>query len=427
MILPVASTSGTDMPPMSWEGIDHALNRARGEGERVSTGLADLEEHISHRMLQEGDLHGLTLRRWRKARGRIRSLRAVHASYRRVVEQAERLRAEETGTRVQAELTGLMNGRSVHVGADAPPGAAHGPSPAEHMTPEQAVARMRRDFEAAAEVVSAADAAWDTLQPRLAELEGLWREIGTLCDLIGIPYADHDALRVELVQVDTLVRSDPLSLFSGTRVETARLDRLRAELDRTRGELRDALRLRDFYTETVERVSLSVADVEASVRRARELRRRVLAKILSPAPPEVPDAGPGLRDSLAAMEGLREAGRWYEMGVRLGGLVAAVQEAADRVRDCEAALTGLLERRAELRGRLAAYRREAARNGRAEDPELVRLHAGVHWELWTAPCDLRAATAALDAYRRAVRAPAGEHTGTRGGAEGRGGGTEAEG
>src|SRR5690606_40577549 len=54
-----------------------------------------------------------------------------------------------------------------------------------------------------------------------------------------------------------------------------------------------------------------------------------------------------------------------------------------------------------------AYRMKAVRLGRAEDPEAAPLLRAAHDLLWTAPCDLAAAEAALAAYQRAVVAAPG--------------------
>ncbi len=64
--------------------------------------------------------------------------------------------------------------------------------------------------------------------------------------------------------------------------------------------------------------------------------------------------------------------------------------------------TGLLARRAELRGRLEAYRAKAVARGLAEDARLAGLFAQAHDLLYTAPCDLRAATRAVHAYQTSL-------------------------
>src|SRR5262249_54872868 len=64
----------------------------------------------------------------------------------------------------------------------------------------------------------------------------------------------------------------------------------------------------------------------------------------------------------------------------------------------------LLGRRDELRGLLDAYRAKAARLGAAEDTELAARYRQASDLLWTAPCDLAAATAAVTHYQQAILA-----------------------
>jgi hypothetical protein len=72
-----------------------------------------------------------------------------------------------------------------------------------------------------------------------------------------------------------------------------------------------------------------------------------------------------------------------------------------------AAATDALDKREELRGLLRAYKAKAARLGAAEDPDLAARHDEAHGLLWTAPCDLAAAEAAVLAYQRAILATEG--------------------
>src|SRR5436190_922071 len=68
------------------------------------------------------------------------------------------------------------------------------------------------------------------------------------------------------------------------------------------------------------------------------------------------------------------------------------------------AATALLGRRDELRGLLDAYQAKAARLGAAEDIELAAHYRQASDLLWTAPCDLAAATAAVTRYQQAILA-----------------------
>ncbi|MFD3685287.1 hypothetical protein ACFWTE_10765 [Nocardiopsis sp. NPDC058631] len=390
---------------MSWEGIDHELNRVRGEADRITLNLADLDGHVGHQLLKGAALEGRTRERWEYADGHIHSLWTVYNAFHLVVDRVARLREAGGGAAEQAALTALLNGPSVVLPAGEVPlnkrGLLHADE--EPVTLADAVARMSAAYEEATEVISAAETAWDALHPRLGELDAMWYEIGTLSDMIELGEDEHEALRSDLAAVGTTVRNDPLSLVENGRVDTSSLERLRLVLERVRGELRDALRMRDSYTESVERLSSAIDDVEEATARTRGLRAQVVAKVSSPAAVEVPDPVPSLRAGIGDMDSLRAKGLWRELGARLGELQRAVHEAVDDARDREGNLTGLLERRAELRGRLDAYRARAVRLELAENEHLSELHGRAHWELWRAPCDLRAATVALSAYLRALQ------------------------
>ncbi|MBR8744348.1 hypothetical protein [Nocardiopsis sp. MG754419] len=389
---------------MSWEGIDHALNRVRGEADRISLHLVGLDRHGAYRLLCGADLSGRTRRRWEVADSHVHRLWRVHAAFAAVVARAGRLR-ETGGVDPQSELTHLLMGACLVLPLDETPPHEHGllDHDTEVIDLAEATARMTADYEAITEVVSAVETAWDALHPRLGELETMWQEVGTLSDMVEAPEDEHEDLRAELERVGETVRRDPLALVTDGGVDTSAMDRLREVLDRTRGELRDALRMRDSYEESVGRLGSAIDDVEQGILRAHALRTRVLTKISSPVAIDVPDPVPGLRAAVAEMDDLRARRRWRALGARLGRLQHAVHEAADDARERERDLDGMLRRRAELRGRLDAFRARAVRLGLAEHERLVEPHGRAHWELWNAPCDLRAATIALSDYQRTLQ------------------------
>jgi hypothetical protein len=86
----------------------------------------------------------------------------------------------------------------------------------------------------------------------------------------------------------------------------------------------------------------------------------------------------------------------------LRGLRRRIEVSRQRVRRDEELATGLLDRRAELKGRLKVYQAKAERLGLAGDPELEssgRIAAGL---LSRRPCDLRAVTRAVADYQQMV-------------------------
>jgi hypothetical protein len=67
-----------------------------------------------------------------------------------------------------------------------------------------------------------------------------------------------------------------------------------------------------------------------------------------------------------------------------------------------------MDRRNELRGLLGGYQAKADARGRSEDPGLASMYERARSCLYSAPCDLAAATALVEEYQRALtRAQAG--------------------
>ncbi|MFE0424901.1 hypothetical protein [Streptomyces sp. NPDC058953] len=73
-----------------------------------------------------------------------------------------------------------------------------------------------------------------------------------------------------------------------------------------------------------------------------------------------------------------------------------------RARESLTAVTAPLAVRAELRGRLDAYKAKTSRHGLAEDPVLIERYDAARRMLWSAPCDLRVAEQAVLRYQRAA-------------------------
>lgn len=403
---------------MSREGVDHALRKLRDERERISTSLVELEGQPGTRLLKGARLTGETWRRWENARARLATLWLLFDAYQRVLEEAceVRGRSPRPDAATLTELSGLLAGCSVEL--------PDGEIPLEHrtllgpqerrITLDEAVAMMSDAYKFVAGEVAAADAAWTALLMPLEQAEESWRTATRLAhSLDGTRHPELDRVGRELTALGRLVRTDPLSFVRNGHPDTGRLDRVRAVLTTLGDELAGVARMRDEYADLVARVTAVIEETEQTERRAHETYATVLAKIHSPNLP-APSSGLGtaLRDRLAALERLREAGRWVEMAGRFAELERAAEEALERARGDLRLSAGLLDRRGELRGRLEAYRAKAARLGLVEDERLTALYGEARETLWTAPCDLRRATALIAEFLQAIRASDSE-TGTR--------------
>ncbi|MFB8238725.1 hypothetical protein ACFC58_19440 [Kitasatospora purpeofusca] len=145
-------------------------------------------------------------------------------------------------------------------------------------------------------------------------------------------------------------------------------------------------------------------EVEAAEREARVCRDHVAPRILGTPPPQVAGAAAlavrlrVLRDTGPAAAGSTLRG-WL-----LGELDTCERAAARslvRARRLNAECTALLARRNRARGRLDAYRSEAAARGLIE--ELGEPYEAARRLLYSSGCDLPLAELRVEEYHRAVR------------------------
>ncbi|MDX6342393.1 MAG: hypothetical protein QOH87_2531, partial [Trebonia sp.] len=150
-----------------------------------------------------------------------------------------------------------------------------------------------------------------------------------------------------------------------------------------------------------------LAAASAAARAARQdaiaARRDVAVRIsaLPQLPPEVPEP------PLPTLAALATGGQWSRLAAELDRCDAELAAATAQTADLSQTAAAAIDKRDELRGLLRAYKAKAARLGAAEDPDLSGWHDQAHSLLWTAPCDLAAAEAAVAVYQRAILATEG--------------------
>ncbi|GAA3846401.1 hypothetical protein GCM10022226_82470 [Sphaerisporangium flaviroseum] len=387
---------GAAGPPMSLEGIDHALRRRTEERDRVSGDLLDLDGHPSHELLKGMTPTGETGRRWEQAQVRLVTLWWLFDAYRRVLDHAQEVRA--AGRPDLALLTALLSGPSVELKPDAVPVEKRSLLRAvgEWLTLDVVLARMDEAYREVAETMAAVDAAWTELLPMLDETDAGRRAARDLARDLGTPDPALDRLDAEATRLRKAVTADPLGSVSlrGELAATA------AAVAARRGALEQAAKVREEYAERARLLAERIEAVAVAEDEARRIRDLVIVKIASPDLPPLPDQAPALRDRLGALDTV--GGRWLELVERLTGLERGVEEALAQARRSAESIGGLIGRRDELRGRLSAYQAKAVRLGRAEDITLAGLYGAARDILWTAPCDLRRATVAVAEYQRAI-------------------------
>jgi hypothetical protein len=391
---------------MSRDQVDRALERLTAERERITNGLVELEAHQGYRLLRDAPLTGATERRRDELNTRMTALWRLSEAHERVLGEARELRARHAkpGQAQLAELTRLLTGASVElVGAEVPleRRTLLGPT-GEWLSLGAVVARMTPLYEEAAGAIAAIDGVWTALLNALAGVEDTARAAEAMLTALGARDGGFDELTRRLAALRETVRTDPLSLAPGDRPDTSDIDQAGEELTALRHRLEDAIRVRDDHDDRVREIEETIALVRAAEQETVRARDVVLAKIASPSLPDLPGSAAALTDRLAALRTFRGEGRWLDLAARAADLERAAAAALEQARTATQLISGVLERRDELRGRLDAYRAKAGRLGHAEDERLTRLYEAARDLLWTSPCDLRQATVALARFQRAI-------------------------
>ncbi|WP_460525100.1 hypothetical protein [Flindersiella endophytica] len=392
--------------PMTKEAVDRALERLRADQDRISTALLDLDNHVGHRLLDSADLTGLTRRRWDEARAQIERLWRLFDAYGRTLEDAQRLRERKAKPDPPAleHLTKLLTGPVVVPDGEEIPLQQRtllGPTQAT-LTLDAAVTEMTEAYDRATEMVAAADAAWSVLLARIAELDQTHKSVTELAADLGVHPPEAEQLAARLEELRATVQGDPLSFGAPGQLDTRRFDQLAAAYATLENELSEARRARDECETRLGGLTTTLDRIRETYDRTVRAREAVLAKIADPVLPEQPDVLADLTGRLDALALLRNRGRWSELAGRMNDLERATADGLRTAEEVFQAIAGLLDRRNELRGRLEAYRAKAARLGHAEDTDLDRLYLRARQLLWSAPCDLGAATVAVATYQRAV-------------------------
>ncbi len=388
-----------------------AVGAAVAERDTIQANLLELDNSFGKRLLAGAALTGGTRKRWDAAAADLTILWQTFDAYSAVVDRAAELMAglRRSADRQLAEISSLLYAASVRLSRPSPAlarGDLTGTGETQ-VTLAAAVTDMRRIFAAVTAVVTAAEAVWnevaDPLQQIGEQLAAARQQLGGL---------DGDAIEAALTvaeedhaQLRGVLNTDPLALWLGGQVDTGRIGRLR---ERAAAAAHPSAGSR--------RCAPTPAHGSPPARRPSPPPRPP-GRTPWPRMPWLPPRSPswpcrGHRRSaawprLAACEALRAAGRWTRLAAELDLIEKQAAEAVSQCRAVERHARALLDRRAELRGLLDAYQARAARLGGAEDTDLDARYARARELLWTAPCDLAAATAAVTGYQQAVLALSG--------------------
>ncbi|KDR59511.1 hypothetical protein DC60_22345 [Streptomyces wadayamensis] len=397
---------------------DRALARLGAEREAVETSLLALQDHAGRRLLEGAGLTGTTAERWRATEADITRLWAYFDAYSAAVTEAREVRARRRwpGREELAALSELLRGASVTVPGT--PGGGPGAAVlAEQLSLTELVDRMNTLYAESLAVVVAADAVWSALPARIDLLAAEQRRTRSLAGSVGVLPGEHPAgddlerIGRVLTVLREQVVSDPLSFWVASdggatpgagRPDTRRYDREARALEEVRREIEAVLQVRQDAEARLARLRDVLSRADRTLAEARTARGEVLAKIAASEVPAVSGPPSALKEQVAAAADHRRHGRWHRLSPLLEALERRADDELERARASLTAVTAPLAVRAELRGRLDAYRAKVSRLGLAEDPVLAERYDAARRVLWSAPCDLRVAEEAVLRFQRAA-------------------------
>ena len=384
------------------------------ERDAVQANLLELDGSFAKQVLEGATLTGQTKDRWAAASAALASLWETFLAYSAAVDRVAEL---GTGPKHPArkdlpELTALLNEGCVQLaGAPVPLArrdlAAAGRPP---VTLAAAVGAMRRAFTTVTEVTSAVEAVWAAVAGPLDAAAGELARIGPLANGLGADVeAELRGAQDALAGQRAAANADPLALWRPAagetarsagegRVDTAAAERVREQVAALAPRIDELDRLRRQARRRIDDLAAATAAARAARQDAVTAQRDAATRIsaLPPLPPEVP------QPPLPSLAALAAGGQWARLAAERDRGDGELAAANARTADLSQAAVAAIDKRDELRGLLRAYKAKAARLGASEDPGLSAQHDQAHGLLWTAPCDLVAAEAAVVAYQRAI-------------------------
>lgn len=418
---PGSSSGRPARPVLDRDEVDRALSRLDAEHEAIETSLLALQDHAGRRLLEGAELTGVTRERWAAAEQSISLLWTYFDAYKAALDAARELRERRRWPSREdlLELTERLLGESVTVAGSAQAaGSITGPARlTERFTLEKLVGRMNELYASSLDLVVAADAVWSALPARIDLLAAELHRTRGLAHSVGVRPGEHpsgddlESITQELTVLRGQVVSDPLAFWlpapgssapGGGRPDTERYDRAARALDEVRREIEAVLTVRQDAEMRLLRLRDVLSRADRTLTEARAARGEVLAKIAASEVPAVSGPPTALQERLVAAAEYRRHAQWHRLSPLLESLEREAEDELLRARESLTAVTAPLAVRAELRGRLDAYKAKVARHGMAEDPLLIERYDAARRMLWSAPCDLRVAEQAVLRYQQAA-------------------------
>jgi hypothetical protein len=369
-----------------------AAAAAATERDTIQANLLDLDGSFGKQLLAGAQLTGVSRQRWDAASATLAGLWEIFNAYSAVIDQAVSLGGGRLGQRELTEVSGLLSGPSVSIASAASARRDISDPGYDTVTLATARARMRDQYALVKDVVTAAEQMWNEQAGRLDAAASSLAVDPTGDQSLA---TDVACARAELDRLRAMLNADPL----GADLNAA--DRLRSQCQAVATRAASLVALRAGAAGRIAAIRALAGSCRTAQAAAAAAYARAAARIAA-VPPVPAAADPATR--LTELDALLAAGRWDRLGSELDLLQRELTAVVSLFEESERTLVSLLSQRDELRGLLDAYKAKAARLGAAEDTTLSRAYDQARVLLWTAPCDLNAASAAVTSYQQAVLA-----------------------
>lgn len=392
---------------LSLEDIDARIASLQAEVDTTGSSLAALDGDITLKLLASAKLSGRTAAEWNAVSPDLPLLWGYYGALKDKVAEIVALRGTKARLRADQveDLSTQLLGDSVAV----PPDPGQPGSRTLTGTPLQkasiawlqsSMATMYRDI---ASVVDRVCAAWTAL-PRLEALDATLGGLVQTAGGSGIkPPAEIAQARSRIEVLRTQVHADPLA------ADLSGVDAVARQVESATEVLRAAVAARGELAGQLTAAAQALEVIGTLIDQARTTRAEASQKILGIT------NGTADADALAArlrllrtnLQGITSVGQgdWQEARRLLGQLDQQTAALRDEATLALRAVKGPLDTRNELRGRLDAYHAKALAIGLAEDEGLTQVYERARTLLFTAPCDVPGAEAAVREYQQGLSRP----------------------
>ena len=270
------------------------------------------------------------------------------------------------------------------------------------LTIGQVLQSYRKRYEAIRGVVTRINELWLALLPRIDAARATLDRLDAEVEDLGVPEPLVGRARALAADLEQRLVTDPLGVVDGdgpqldAQVAAAaeQVAKLRAGRDNLDADLSSTEQLLASL-----RLLRAQAEAAASEAGAKVVDPENLVRVPAAA---VLDGPSGLAERLDELFTTSTAS-WAQRRALLDSWLGTARKLERQLQKAATANRGPLDRRDALRGRLRAYQAKMAAVGKAEDMELTEIVDAARSELFTAPTDLTAATAAIDELARRLR------------------------